>query len=433
VQACVDGARTVMAMKLSITKLAALTVAFSSAGVVISQPVSAVAYPQKRVSATTAPYVASIYFNEAPGYLDQSLICTGSLIDDRHVLTAAHCVRGIEASQLLVGLGGSSQSSGMMLYGVMDFEAHLRYTDPVTNDEIGLPNDIALIRLASPATGVQPVLLPKGSDTSIRKSRKGMAIYGWGSDQNGELNDLLGYSKQKDYSAKAKRWFKRFNSRTQLAAGLPLRGEKLFSSACTGDSGGPLVGYDAKGRHVVLGVVSYGLASCRASAPSVFTRVTAYKSWISQARTAMATRQDTKSLQYGLLDSLYDAQGTNLAAELKEAYIATTVNHISVEAVALYESPYNDYDATALFYGDDPDNPIAYMDWRGLQRVSDGVVLCPALEGTQTSATISTACALSFIPAALDVRITLEAYPVGATVPTGYDELYFEYVYIPVR
>ena len=59
------------------------------------------------------------------------------------------------------------------------------------------------------------------------------------------------------------------------------RGPNGTESVCNGDSGGPLtVASGLTGRHILVGLTSYGLTDCLTPFPAVFTRVTYYLDWI---------------------------------------------------------------------------------------------------------------------------------------------------------
>ncbi|QEK52743.1 serine protease [Pedobacter aquae] len=72
--------------------------------------------------------------------------CGGSILSNTWILTAAHCVVGINANNLKVHAGSSNQTN--LLEGqyiqASEIKIHPNY-NPLTND-----NDIALIRLSSP-------------------------------------------------------------------------------------------------------------------------------------------------------------------------------------------------------------------------------------------------------------------------------------------
>lgn len=98
--------------------------------------------------------------------LDNNHMCGGSIIDNYHILTAAHCVIPFiqnpgMASQAVVVVGTNDLNSGGQAYRLAKLWANENYNP---DDPSGRgPYDIGLIRLASPiqyGPTVQPIRLP---------------------------------------------------------------------------------------------------------------------------------------------------------------------------------------------------------------------------------------------------------------------------------
>ena len=222
----------------------------------------------------TKPWVAQIYYAEsASEYYEPKFICSGSLISETKILTAAHCV--LDKGFYFVSLGARTLNSDAPLLEVESVWRHPRYSSQRA------VNDIGVLKLTNPVTNVQPVALPSRSMTSKINKSKSYTIYGWGMDQNGTGAVYLRTAKLTNQDATAKRVSSRFgySSTTMLAAGNYLKSEKIYAGACMGDSGGPLVSI-IDGIETVVGVTSWVVNNknsyCDLGYPSVFARVSYY-------------------------------------------------------------------------------------------------------------------------------------------------------------
>lgn len=86
------------------------------------------------------------------------IYCGASVISDRHVITAAHCVNNFDADELKVYFGGHNISTDYTDIRRVDEIFQHEYFDPVSYD-----NDIAIIKLEKPiqfGPKIQPACLP---------------------------------------------------------------------------------------------------------------------------------------------------------------------------------------------------------------------------------------------------------------------------------
>jgi secreted trypsin-like serine protease len=182
------------------------------------------------------PMVVSIF-----GYNNT---CTGTLIKQQIVLTAAHCV--VDKGMLEIGIRVSSLASPgpyvipdkVWIHPLFDLQS--------------LSNDIALLYLSKSARVSQLGKLPK---PNMPLSNKGL-ILGWGEKSidnvTGRLNRLLLTS---------------LSYETNTISGGGSNG-----GACKGDSGGPLFNGTTK---TIIGVISSG-GLCGSSTPGEFIRIDYY-------------------------------------------------------------------------------------------------------------------------------------------------------------
>ncbi|XP_017111706.2 brachyurin [Drosophila elegans] len=204
--------------------------------------------------------------------------CGASLISDRYLLTAAHCVE--KAVAIAYYLGGVKRLEPRQLIRTTDPEVHLH---PGWNWET-LENDIAVLRLPEDATlcdSIRPIRLPGISSSHLSYDYVPAIASGWGriNDESAALSNTLRYVVRFVESNEDCRF-----SYSNIQQSNICMDTTSGKSTCHGDSGGPLVFEDPTlHTDVLIGITSYGKKSgCTKGYPSVFTRVTAYLDWIGE-------------------------------------------------------------------------------------------------------------------------------------------------------
>jgi len=205
--------------------------------------------------------------------------CSGTLIADDVVLTAAHClnvakkpgdVQTMAPSKLVIRVGINPATEPFFdgVYDVAETKIHEGY------DPINLFNDIALLRLAAPVTTATPIpALPAGEGFTPTDVNNNIPLdfAGFGQDENGDHGVRLHVIHE-------------LGGLGCSVAGCPDGGDPdtMISytnliGPCFGDSGGPAF-IDRGTVTYVGGITSYGDSKCEVY--GVSTRVDAYETWI---------------------------------------------------------------------------------------------------------------------------------------------------------
>jgi len=204
--------------------------------------------------------------------------CGATVLNERWILTAAHCMASQRASNLRGVVGTTSLSKPGKNTININFDkiiVHENY------DSRTIVNDIALIRTSAaiplfPGTATSEIngacLVAKGEKTTGLVTVTGFG----GTYEGGGASDILmSVNLDSIPDATCARVYNNYNPTAMMCAGVMSGGK----DSCQGDSGGPLI---QKVNEVskLVGVVSFGDGCAREGSPGVYTRVSSYIDWI---------------------------------------------------------------------------------------------------------------------------------------------------------
>ena len=180
-------------------------------------------------------------------------MCTGTLIADRVVMTAAHCVEGLRPKN--VGVGFGARLNAAVWRKATEIWVHPDW------DTERIQNDIALIRLDEAAPdGIRPIpFLPKALALTKLDLKSEVEFVGFGETETGNSGVKMHVSNSLDWVClsslgcfiKGGGWANPKTICTDQEPGAP----------CSGDSGGPAF-IRRNGREYVAGITSYGDENC---------------------------------------------------------------------------------------------------------------------------------------------------------------------------
>nr|XP_008193782.1 PREDICTED: uncharacterized protein LOC657068 isoform X2 [Tribolium castaneum] len=215
-------------------------------------------------------------------------VCGGTLIDNLHIITAAHCVKTYTGFDLRVRLGEWDVNHDVEFYPYIEREITSVNVHPEFYAGT-LYNDLAILRMDKPVDfakqpHISPACLPSPHD-DYTGSR--CWTTGWGKDAFGDFGKYQNILKEVDVPIVNHGLCERQLKQTRLGydfklhPGFVCAGGEEGKDACKGDGGGPMV-CERGGTWQVVGVVSWGIGCGQVGIPGVYVKVAHYLDWIRQ-------------------------------------------------------------------------------------------------------------------------------------------------------
>ncbi|MBW9264255.1 MAG: trypsin-like serine protease [Candidatus Thiodiazotropha sp. (ex. Lucinisca nassula)] len=227
----------------------------------------------KPAQADTFPWMTAL-INKT----DNEQFCGGSLIAERWMLTAAHCVESESAGDIQAYIGGTSLTdrSNGEVHDISYIHIHSEY---------GGDHDIALLQLATPSSK-RPINTASIQFDDGLADGTNLLVTGWGlttkdEDATGSLKLLQADVPLRNHGQCITNYLS--TDEITITDNMVCAGSTDGTrDSCNGDSGGPLMVRDSDNNLRLLGIVSFGSSQGCASAthPGVYTRVSRYQAWL---------------------------------------------------------------------------------------------------------------------------------------------------------
>ncbi|MCW2927611.1 MAG: peptidase family protein [Thermoleophilia bacterium] len=248
------------------------------------------------------PFIVAIVGADADSQYEGQF-CGGSLIDDQHVLTAAHCLTfddGVVSAAAGIRVVARSRTLNRVSLGTGETGARrvsdvFIHPDFAENAGDGFRSDVAILRLAAPVAGASTIGIVQPGETALWGGGAGGVnafVAGWGdTDPRDERDPDTKFPSSLRQTTIPLRsdatcgatvgggYGTAFERATNLCAGTLQSGRTLGSDSCQGDSGGPLLVDAGAGSYRLAGITSWG-EGCAERQFGAYTRIDALRTWV---------------------------------------------------------------------------------------------------------------------------------------------------------
>ncbi|MEV6521250.1 serine protease [Longispora sp. NPDC051575] len=258
-------------LRRTLLVLAAATATLAAPATALAAPPANIVGGEEASTADRPWLVALVSAKYYPNRANVShQFCGGTLVTPTKIVTAAHCVSGLQAKYVQVVAGRTDlRTQAGDVRQVSAIAVHASYRSVEKGD------DVAVLTL-SQALNRRTLPVVASTDTNLYAAGTTAAIMGWGDTYAGQGDGsptLLAATVPVTSNADCTDAYgRRYLKAKMVCAGYPEGGV----DTCQGDSGGPFV---INGK--LAGVVSWGDGCADPGVPGIYTRLTSYSGWIS--------------------------------------------------------------------------------------------------------------------------------------------------------